>query len=125
MERSRVFAGSVDKKLPVALSNVERDDYARQLASEVAKLEEMDEQKRTWASTFNKERKKQADQVLEITDKVNSGKEDRLVRCEVLHDYARRVVEVIREDTREIVETRAMNKAEYEAGVQGRLGEDR
>jgi hypothetical protein len=121
MEKSRIIVSGEDRELPVSLTSGEVDNYARQLASEVESLTLLDEEKKDWNSAFNKRRKTQNDLVLEVTKKVNTGQEDRLVRCSIIHDYGKKKVEVLRDDTHEVVETRSMTKAEYETAMQLRL----
>lgn len=120
-ENTRVIAAEEDRALPVPLTEAERDEYARQLASEVEMLANLDDEKKVWNSAFGKRRKTQNDLVMSLTNKVNTMQEDRLTRCDVMHDYRARKVEVVRRDTLETVETRPMTRAEYERGTQMEL----
>ena len=121
MEASRIIAGEEDRTLPIPLTESECDEYARQLASEVAALSAIDTERKMVAKEWKDKREAQEWIVLEITRKVNTKTDSRLVRCEVLHDYRARKVEVVRTDTQETVGSRPMTRAEYERGMQMEL----
>ncbi len=122
MEQSRIIHTQEDRTLPTKMTDQDRDALGRQLASEVSELEAMDQAKKDWMTTFNSKRKKQAELVCELSDQVNTGIAPRLIRCDVVHDVYRKLVEIVRTDTMEVVESRAMTRAEYEHETQGELG---
>lgn len=120
-EHHRVIVSAKDRTLPVPLSESEVDDYARQLASEVDALSAIDEEKKSVVKTITDRRKVQESLVLDITRKVNTKTDERLVRCDILHDYQEKKVEVVRTDTNVVVESRPMTRAELEHGLQMEL----
>jgi hypothetical protein len=120
-EHSRIISSAEDRYLPVPLTDIEVDEYGRQLAAEVESLSQIDAEKKAVAAEIKKRRDEQESVVLDITRKVNTKTDERLVTCDIMHDYYKKKVEVVRRDTGEAVESRPMNRAEYERGMQMEL----
>jgi hypothetical protein len=124
MERYRIIQETITKKLPVELTELEIEDYARQLAIEVQKYETIEIRKKVQTKALTEELKEQRGVVDETAKKVNTGKEYREVECNVFHDYKKRTVEITRSDTMQVVETRAMTTQEYRAAMQTRIEDE-
>lgn len=117
-EASRVMTDTVVRSCPVALLPSERHDYAVQLAQAVDQYEQLETTKKEETARLGRALKAQRARLDDLALKVNSGKEYRPIECSVLFDFHRSVVEVRRQDTDELVETRSMTKSEKEQRLQ-------
>lgn len=126
MESSRIIQGTETRSLPVALSEMEKIEYARQLAQEVAKYDLIETDKKDTTARLGKMLKEQRATLDDIAERVNTGREYREVEVEILFDFQQKMVEVKRTDTYDLVEKRPMTKVEYQAHMQTRAqyGED-
>lgn len=121
MESNRIINGTEMKSLPVDLTEMERIQYARQLAQEFAKYDMIEADKKDATARLGKLLKEQRALLDDITERVNTGKEFRQVECEILFDFQKRMVETYRNDTHQLVASRPMTKDEYRAHLQTSL----
>ena len=117
-ETSRIIQGTITKLLPVQLTPTECDNYAHQLALEVAVYNEKEKTKKVEMKFHTDALKEQRRLVDDISAKVRDKVEDREVQCTVMHDYKRGVVQTYRDDLNELVEVRPMTAQEMEDGLQ-------
>jgi hypothetical protein len=111
---SPVETKRVVRNLAVHLSDAEILEYGRRLAqanSDVHNEEERQKQVKTELKSklegFELERTR-------LSSIVSSGRENRDIPCDMVFDYSRLIVEVIRLDTKEVAETRRMTEAEQQ-----------
>lgn len=121
MEHTRVIAGEEERLLPVPLSEERCSEIAYHLAQKVSDLSDLDEERAAVLRDFQAKRKQLAASIETFAENINRRTETVSVRCEILHDYTKRMVETRRSDTQEIVASRPMKEAEYRNGVQQRL----
>lgn len=120
MESNRIIQGTETRLLPVKLTDGERTQYARQLAQEFATYDQIEAEKKDITSRLGKQLKSQRTTLDSLTSRVLNGVEDREVEVEVLFDFQRKMVEITRVDTFEVVEKRPMKKEEIAAHAQTR-----
>lgn len=114
---------TVMKELPCRLSDEEKRLRGRELASEVKKKLDLEDEKKEAMAEF-KERKEEIDgRIVKLTEVVNSGSEPRQVECEERPDYASKLVEVWRLDYHEVAFTRPMEPHELQAELKLLRGE--
>lgn len=106
---------SLDKeirKLPVRLTRDEYDSKAQELSAKLTTMAEMENA----LKSVQKNMKSQIEDIKELigvlTKTIRNRTEDRDVECYEVRDEDRMVMQIIRCDTSEIVETRAMSPSE-------------
>lgn len=93
---------------PVELSEVERDQRAQRLAELVQKKAQVSEAKRTYASLAYRELKEIDAEIRVLSEVVSTGKEIREVEVEEVKDLRNRLLNVIRLDTKEVIDSRQL-----------------
>lgn len=121
---SPIESKRVVRNLAVSLSDAEVLEFGRRLAqanSDCHNEEERQKQVKTELKSklegFELERNR-------LAGMVASGRENRDVPCDMVFDYSRLIVEVIRLDTKEVVETRRMTEAEQQRSLFGEKKEN-
>jgi hypothetical protein len=105
----------VTKELPCALSEEEKRLRGRELAAEVRKKLDLEDEKKDVMADF-KERKDEIDtKIVKLTNTVTSGQEPRQIECEERPNYDERIVEIWRLDIEERAESRPMEPHELQA----------
>lgn len=104
----------VVRNLPVKLTDTELLEFGKRLAQSSTDIHNEEERQtqvkaelKAKLGAFETERSR-------LAGIVASGRENRDVSCDMVFDYSRLIVEVIRTDTKEVVETRRMTEAEQQ-----------
>lgn len=109
------------RDLKVKLTDAEWRSYVDAWAREQSKAHETMAEKAEVMSKFKARIETHDNLMNDLGEKVRSHEETRAVECFEKHDEQRFVVELYRNDTGELVETRAMNAAERHEVVQATL----
>jgi hypothetical protein len=105
---------SVVRLLPVALSADERAQRSLRLAERLSRRRDVQHEKRTAVEIAGRELRDLELEIDALTEIVASGHEIREVRCTERRDLDRRVLEVVRLDTDDIVDSRPLVEAELQ-----------
>lgn len=113
----RETRGVETRTLPVTLTDSELLERGDQLARAHQAVTDEEARQKT-----EKERMKDALGELEgavrrLARIVRDKAEDRDVECRIVHDYLANAVQVVREDTGEVIESRAMSDHERQLGL--------
>ncbi len=109
------------RQLPVALTSDELKSYGTELAATIGRIGVIEVERKASAVAF-KARLEELDlQVHDLAADISAKHTLRQVECSEHQDARRAVVELVREDTGEIVEVRAMTAAELSEARQVRL----
>ena len=100
------------RRLPVVLTRDEYDAKAQELSAKLMQVADLESDLAEMSQNLRKEIKNEKINVRLLTAIVRSRQEDRNVECYERRDNIRAIVQVIRCDTSEIVETRPMSAAE-------------
>ncbi len=104
----------IDRMLPVRLSRPELDERSRALASSVDKLADLERRKKVATAAFKLDLDEVLEQQRQLAQAVRDEAEDRLVKCKWVQVFEQRLVQLVRLDTGEIVESRAMSVEELQ-----------
>jgi hypothetical protein len=107
------------RDLPVKLTDAEWAFYANALAVEQARRAQAEADKAESMSAFKATIDKHKAKEAELGEKVRSREETRAVECFERFDYKRFVVDLHRDDTGELVETRQMSASERQTKLPG------
>lgn len=117
MNESPVESKRVVRNLPVRLKTPELLEFGQRLAQTSTDIHNEEERQtqvkaelKAKLGSFETERTR-------LAAIVASGRENRDVSCDMLFDYSRLIVEVVRLDTKEVVETRRMTEAEQQRNL--------
>jgi hypothetical protein len=108
---------TITMKLPCRLSETEEVQRARRLAQLSQQLETHDEEVRQYKASKHRERKPIYSAWLEVLTVCRTGMEQRNV--EVIHkkDFQKRVINVIRADTHEVVDSHPMEEGDLQEAL--------
>lgn len=109
------------RQLPVKLSQAEVLTKGRLAAKTELALGKLEDEKAESARKFSDDIKRKRKELDVLASEVDTGTEIRPVRCELVPRWSEYMVDVVRADTSEIVESRPMTHAER----QMELGIDR
>jgi hypothetical protein len=109
------------RDLKVKLQPAEWNAIASALGAEQAKLFECEAEKAEAMTGYKKRLEAHGNKMAELGEKVRSREETRAVECFERQDEQRFVVELYRQDTGELVETRPMTSAERHDVLQSSL----
>lgn len=112
--------------LPCTLTLEEREKKGRELADLMAEKDRLEDAKKGAADQFKGQITTVENNCRGVYLVIRQGYEMREVECRRVQDWDRKTVEVIREDTGELISTREMNQTEvkeFEAAAQGTLFE--
>ena len=110
--------------MPCTLLPIELERKGRELADLMAEKDRLEDAKKSAADHFKSKISETEAKCRGVYLVIRQGYEMREVQCRRVQDYDRRVVEIVREDTGEIVSSRPMNPTEvkeFEIAAQGRL----
>ncbi len=93
----------VDRVLPVQFTDEEILSFKNALAFHVAELLKVEEVKKDENKIHNLNIKDCKDSIADLSEKIESGFENRSVPCRVKFDHTREEVFIIRTDTDEVV----------------------
>lgn len=93
-----------ERELPVKLSATELLERGEQMAAAELKIEEQQLERTVITTDINRAKKERA----RLGHVIDSGEEPRMVRCHWQEDFAKNVWRLVRQDTGEQVDTRAM-----------------
>ncbi len=102
----------VDKTLPVDLTIDELEVKTQELTTAMVMLNELESEKKRSQKGYTKQIEDAEAVVNELHSIVHQRKQNLPVKCYYRFEYERGLVETVRTDTGEIVETRAMTAAE-------------
>ncbi|MBI4799706.1 MAG: hypothetical protein HY794_13470 [Desulfarculus sp.] len=117
MSEQMVDRTAVTRKLPVALSHDEQRDLIQQQYVAEADIEAAKAERAENNKAINRRIADNQKKITQIKRDIAAGAQEREVACEELRDYARNMVSVVRLDTSEAVEERALTPEERQAGL--------
>lgn len=106
------------EKLPCDLSSYELRERATKMANVVNEIEQLELKKKVATDTAKREIDALVVSVSQLARQVRTGKEDREVEVEEVHDEIRFAVETFRTDTGEVVRSRPMTDEEKKHALQ-------
>jgi hypothetical protein len=113
------------RMLPCQLTQDEIDTRGRLLARKVADLVDLEEDKKAKAKEFTDQIKGIEEEIVKLSEAVNTGKEKRPIPVSDHDDIRRFCIETIRHDTMDVVESRAMTSEEAEKARNPTLFDER
>lgn len=106
------------EKLPCDLTSYELRERATKMANVVNEIEQLELKKKVATDTAKREIDALVVSVSQLARQVRTGKEDREVEVEEVHDEIRFAVETFRTDTGEVVRSRPMTDEEKKHALQ-------
>ena len=100
------------RRLPVRLTRDEYDAKAQELTAKLMQVADLESDLAEMSKSMREKIKEENGNIKRLTTIVRSRQEDRDVECYEYRDSNRMIVQVIRQDTSEIVETRPMSASE-------------
>lgn len=110
----KITKKTVTRKLPCALNDKELAKAGKDLASTMGKVNILEEEKKTVDSRIKGDIGLLEEAITKLRDMLNSGTEERDVKCEEVTDYRAGEVRVTRLDTGETFQKRNMSKDEVQ-----------
>lgn len=107
------------KYLKYHFSEDERKEQASELARFVGSKNELEQQKKEAMAQFKADIEKADSQISTLSTHLNQGYIHKNIDCEVTKDFDRKTVTIIRLDTGEFVESRAMTPNELQKELFG------
>jgi hypothetical protein len=107
----------ITQMLPVPLTPAGQWEVTQALARALKKIDQLQDGLKSVKSEYKSQIDKQQEIVNELTTKINSGNDDRMVECELIKDYTHNTVTIRRLDTGEKVSTRTMEAFERQRGL--------
>ncbi len=104
----------VVRNLPVKLSDTELLEFGKRLAQTSSDIHAEEERQTQVKAELKAKLGFIENERTRLSGIVSSGRENRDVSCDMVFDYSRLIVEVIRLDTKEVAETRRMTEAEQQ-----------
>lgn len=111
---------TVVKVLPVELTDKEVQERGEKLAELEQDAQECREEAAANAARYRERKKALAEQIAKVSKCINDGKEDRQVTCDLVPDYRRNLMEIVRQDTNEAVDSRALTADERQMELGGK-----
>lgn len=105
--------------LPVDLTKEELAFRAMHLGEITAKLDKLDERKRSQNQAIYRERKDLDAERRQLTETVTTKREVREVEVKEVPDFDRNCIDIIRTDTEEVVDTHPMRAVDRQAVIPG------
>ena len=103
---------TVKRNLLYKFSSLELKVIAQEMAIRVEELDKVEEEKKAVNDGFKAKIDTLKGQIRGAAHKINTGQEQRLIDCRVDKDFATNQVRVVRLDTQEVVEERALTPDE-------------
>lgn len=101
-------AATVVRALPVKLTDEQIQKCGEKLAEMEIDLQSTRELAAAAATKYRERKKALAESIATVSQQINDGQEQRPATCELRPDYKRNTMEVVRTDSNEVVETRAL-----------------
>ncbi len=111
------MARTFERTLPVKLTVPELIERGYMLADQQVKAREIEAEKKTVADEYKASLETAGKEINRLTRIVHQKAEERPVKCRENRDYKRSVIEVVRLDTFEIVDSRVMTEAERQREI--------
>lgn len=111
------MARTFERTLPVKLTVPELVERGYMLADEQTKKRSIESAKKSANEDFKAKLETAEEEIARLTRIVHQKAEERPVKCREKRDYKRSVIEVIRLDTGEIVDSRVMTEAERQREI--------
>lgn len=105
------------RKLPVKLTNDEVRMKGKRMAVLQGEIQQLGEEKKEIVSDFTSKINGRTTEILKLTREINEGAEYRQVEIVERKDWIEREVQVIRQDTGEVVDARPMTPAELQRPI--------
>jgi len=105
------------KMLPVPLTPAGQWEITQALARALKKIDQLNDALKSIRSDYKSQIDKQQEIVNDLTAKINSGHEDRMVECELIKNYSANTITLMRLDTGEDVSARTMTAEERQKGL--------
>jgi hypothetical protein len=102
------------RKLPVKLTEDEITQRGRGMAKFESDRSALEESKKATADEFKAKINLCSESMGRLSRSINTGHEDRDVECEWIKNFARKVADLVRNDTGEVVETRPLDADELQ-----------
>lgn len=109
---------TIEKVLPVELSDDELKVKASELTTALRKKNSIEADKKAVMAEFKNKIEDVAVEIADLTTIVHEKKERRPVKCYIKFNYERSIVETVRSDYGEVVESRSMTIAERQQKLQ-------
>ncbi len=90
---------------------------SRELAQCLTRIDEIETERDEVLSGYKDQLKEQRERVAEIREQVRTGTVEEPVECEEVKDYGGKSARIIRLDTLEVVEVRALTEGELQIGL--------
>lgn len=110
----------VTRVLPVELNDKEIQERGEKLAEIEQQLQGTREDAAADAARFRERKKSLNEQIAKLATQINDGKESRQVECELRPDYRRNLMEIVRTDLDEVVDSRALTAEERQLELGGK-----
>lgn len=123
MAESPVETKHVVRNLPVKLNDSELLEFGKRLAQTSGDIHAEEERQVNVKAELKAALGRIEGERTRLSGIVSTGRENRDVACNQVFDYSRLIVEVVRTDTNEVVETRRMTESEQQRNLFG--GEDK
>ena len=104
----------IDRMLPVRLSSAQLEERAKALADTVERIADCEARKKLAAEKFKEELQTWQTEQRRLADIVAREHEPRLVPCVWSQNFAAKAMELVRRDTGEVVDQRAMTPDELQ-----------
>lgn len=99
----------ITRVLPVQLTDKEIQEQGENLAELEQQLQTACEESAADAARWRERKKLLGESIRKVSKVVNAREEEREISCEMQPDYRRNVMEIVRIDTKETVEERALS----------------
>ena len=117
MAESPIETKRVVRNLPVKLKDAELLEFGKRLAQSSADIHGEEERQQQVKAELKAKLGAIESERTRLAGIVSSGRENRDVSCDMILDFSRLIVEVVRLDTREVVETRRMTDGEQQRSL--------
>ena len=108
----------VERVLPVPFTEEEILSFKSALAFHTAEFLRIEKDKKEETKILNLNIKDCKESIADLSEKIESGFEEKTVPCRVKFDHTRDMVFIIRTDTDEVVEERPMTEEERQTELQ-------
>lgn len=114
MSESPVETKRVVRNLPVKLTDVELLEFGKRLAQSSSDISGEEDRQTQVKAELKARLGAIENERTRLAAIVSSGRENRDISCDLVFDYSRLIVECVRLDSKEVVETRRMTEAEQQ-----------
>ncbi|WP_449246296.1 hypothetical protein [Desulfarculus baarsii] len=105
------------RELPVALTEAERLDFQRSMLEAMDEIDRLEGRLADYKDQIKGLRADQSSVITECREVLKRGSLEKRVACELIKDYQQGIIKVVRLDTDDVVESRAMEPKERQQGL--------